>query len=748
MDSNSLASGVATVSGVIMNSPIVARFMPWRSQERNNRPNPDFPMPFGGLRSVSNRALDDPFVSPSADFSHPRPAPPSPSAATLTLNTATPSSRVVYEGHNVAPPSRRLFTNNNHAANLVHSPASTVTSPFGVPSLPLSTVRSLPTLPTSNSLVELPGSILLDNRGYPDSRSSLETASNGRPRPALDRSAPLRERRDTQQDEPQELSGSSSAVEGRIELEGCSPISPIQTKLLPQVAGSRAGDGQEAVRGDGTAAGAQSKDDSTLVSQILTHRVQTLEKAIKERDAEISNYTSSLGDLQASHDAEMKDLRERSATEVGNIKQVLKMLEDHYSPANSPSRAHFPTDVQDPVTPALPSSSAKRHLEPPSMGTRFRSASAGSADSLLTTVPANSPLSVVRKEKKPEEPASGIHDSVRRVQAQRDHRKSATIREQDLARQLEVSARRQQELEDQLGAVSDWSASIHKTLDGRMGQIKKLEQELTDRTADVEELETQMTLLVEQVEMLGGRAARQSKAERERDEILIQIAQRDRVIDHLRSEMAQRLVSGDSLKGLPSPPPSARTHNALSMVLEESTCAAHEAQIKELKSEIDRHLNDIRLYKLDVKCYKKDVRVRDAKIRDLQQTVLDLQTRLGDKGGEILPVEVPLGIDMGDTSGIGIGITTPTPTQSKRASKPKPQPLNLALRKASVPTPPSSPNKPLPPSPRTPISKYNQEIEEIQQRLDLSARSRSEGAWRTTSKGEGGSPLPLKMRTG
>ena len=141
---------------------------------------------------------------------------------------------------------------------------------------------------------------------------------------------------------------------------------------------------------------------------------------------------------------------------------------------------------------------------------------------------------------------------------------------------------------------------------------------------------------------------------------------------------------------------------------------------------IEKQAEDIRLYKLDVKGYKKDVKMldqqvreRDSKIRDLQQSVLELQTRLGDKEGEVLPVEVPLGIDLGgitispvtkmhSNSDTTFRQSTPVSPPSKRLSKPRPIPLDLQQsRKPGVHTPPLSPNKPLPPSPRTPISKYN-----------------------------------------
>ncbi|KAI9885921.1 MAG: hypothetical protein M1823_002294 [Watsoniomyces obsoletus] len=98
---------------------------------------------------------------------------------------------------------------------------------------------------------------------------------------------------------------------------------------------------------------------------------------------------------------------------------------------------------------------------------------------------------------------------------------------------------------------------------------------------------------------------------------------------------------------------------------------------KDLEKRIADQVEDIRLYKLDVKGYKKDIRERDSKIRELQHTVLSLQARLGEKEGQVLLSDVPLGIDFGGSS------DETSQNQKMPPSRPPPAPPSMTTEGGS-----------------------------------------------------------------
>ena len=148
-------------------APLVARLLPWRSHDRDCK-SPDYPdlpslNPLSALSLDTDSALDLP---PPPPFTFRDPSTHKPGSPTLVahpdamnsasqLSLATTSAKFVNGVVRPATP-----------ADASTSP-STAVSPVS-PSAGTSTTKGLSYFPvTSSALVELPGSIMMDNRGFP-----------------------------------------------------------------------------------------------------------------------------------------------------------------------------------------------------------------------------------------------------------------------------------------------------------------------------------------------------------------------------------------------------------------------------------------------------------------------------------------------------------------------------------------------------------------------------------------------------
>ncbi len=210
-------------------------------------------------------------------------------------------------------------------------------------------------------------------------------------------------------------------------------------------------------------------------------------------------------------------------------------------------------------------------------------------------------------------------------------------------------------------------------------QIADLENEVYMWKDDVDMLEDSITRLCDNRQQGVHNVRVQDRLMHAFDDVERTLAQSEAITAGLK--VKKTVSKRKESKGMKTSSSSSSEEGSPRMTTEQcATCSNRPAvegtdflkRSKDLEARIAAQVEDIRLYKLDVRGYKKDIRERDAKIRELQHTVLSLQARLGEKEGQVLLSDVPLGIDFG-------GVISELP-----ASRPPPAPPSMGAGSGSA----------------------------------------------------------------
>ncbi|KAI9810861.1 MAG: hypothetical protein M1832_001100, partial [Thelocarpon impressellum] len=569
--------------------------------------------------------------------------------------------------------------------------------------------------------VELPGSILMDNGGFPGARvlpkrivrdhEGEKFASTVLKTLTKDPAPAVPPRRDRARPAEPAAPAAPSAVPNRCELEAVSltalPSLRAVAAASPRSPRRHVGDAprEKVIVRKGRVA-ADSQSEIERVSKVLARRLQSLELDLKERDGKISTFEQQLKKQRASHDARVRILESRHAQELGSLKSVLSLLEAHYTPPASPTKndAHI-RPISPLRTPTRPDTGGPDAKPKDADGAGDVKAPSVAA-SVLAPKGADIIGAGVQTADALEDLERKVENAVRCVQKLREQGEKSRAREEELTRLLQESRRPQQpDLDGRVEALEREKTALRETLTGRDEHLHTLEEELTCWRDDVDKLEGTVQKYMEAQRDMDHHDSRQGDLERQCSSLRDELAERDATVRQLQLEMDRRAKMQGAVE-LPLSPESISdaTLQAMKSPTDDKTGAgapAEDAQTRaeRLEAKVQAQAEDIRLYKLDVKGYKKDVRGRDTKIRELQDCVIDLQRKLADRPSSGAQVEVPLGIDLGGPA---------FSPHSRGAPSAQSMPSDVQPRSDTPPMTPTAKNASLA---RPPVSKYNTTFE-------------------------------------
>ncbi|KAI9851964.1 MAG: hypothetical protein M1838_002253 [Thelocarpon superellum] len=723
--------------------PSVVRYLPWRIHDRD--PPADIkPASPPALYSLPPLTLDtsvNSSVNSSADtLPHPHPPPRTDGASTAhaldspsivvdhdEMNSASQlslaTSRAQIVDGVVRPSKPAILTSPDISTPItVDSPASfpsVVASPI-TPHSAASAGKNMPPYHTVSSVVvELPGSILMDNGGLP---SVLEKARRGYDSDKLP-SGLIKRVDDRSPGNSPTRSRKSSTIFGRCELEASSPLSPRKgdaSPLSPR--------GAEAAREKMLARKGRVPNDSQSeierVGKVLARRIQNLERELKERDDKIKAYEERCKKQKIAHDREIEEMAARQTKELTLLQERLK-AKPTTTRQTAGAKASAGSDDSGAKTPTQ-STVLYSHQHAARPADEVPSITVSEDGSMRAEEADREAVRTLERK---------VENAMQCVQNLREQGEHSRMRQGDLTRQLEDSKLREQGLQERLAVLEQERASLFEAVAARDQQVQSLEQELGTWKDDVDKLEGTVQKFMGAQRDMDDRDSRREEIERRCIFLRNKLSEREETIKELQATLSSRASTPFGHPEAPASPDSSGGRNLISPTSDagRSDVSYQDplSHIQYLEGKIRAHLEDIRLYKLDVRGYKKDVRVRDAKIRELHQTLLDARRCLAERGGD---VEIPIGIELGESQGLGISPHTPSPTKA-RAREVGPKDLGTQ-------TPPMTPQAA--PSPRTPVSRYHPGAEAAA----AAAAARAEvppspSPWRPLGRDRPASPSPL-----
>ncbi|KAH0538042.1 hypothetical protein FGG08_005354 [Glutinoglossum americanum] len=499
-------------------------------------------------------------------------------------------------------------------------------------------IESPPALTQTYGPVELPGSLLLVNEGFPSTdpdAGRLARWSRGPEKvlPSLAASLGL-ERPKAMTESPsitsrESISANSSlsnstSPETTAKPESSAPQSPNPSRLNHSGArmASRPGFGSPKVI-----------SEAQRVSQVLARRVRDLETTVQERDESIKSFKTELEGAQKAHDHEMAQVRELHSTEIRSLKATFALLErNQQDPMGGPvhtlqtsslngsskMNAHSRGDGHD----LLQSWGAE--LEEARKSTQSASES---MPSITVSEPTLAPVESIREEI--------TLEFEKRLEGERRRRKEVLERAQDLHQSRE--------------------AELLEKLDARDKKVCELEEEVAVWKDDVERVEESLKKFMRISEEYQAEAIKNATAKRkaEAESITLKetITAKNEKLQSLGAELeeANKRNMGHSTPSISTSNGTTNSNNngtgndnsngdgsgdgndngnGSDTDVPVSATATDLTRVQQLEAEIKAHVEDIRLYKLDVRGYRKDVRSRDTKISYMAQHIVDLEKLL------------------------------------------------------------------------------------------------------------------------
>ncbi|KAI9847289.1 MAG: hypothetical protein M1837_002876 [Sclerophora amabilis] len=718
---------------------MAARLLPWMNSEKENRVTDALRFRGSKPASSSSTALH---VEPghtrtrsnssnSAFLSPPLVSPPN----NVSTNSTAPQSSITFRHSRMNSATQMALASNCVTAVnglISKSPTSQALPPTTTPaarsrSSTSAEPKPLPASPVSTEpspVVELPGSLLMENKGFPlahDGNTSRSRRTRG----------PEKLSPSAMQTMGFEAPRKPSVVGSDVsDLE--SGLSPTGTSSLSEPPGSPS---RERVRSHGArrsidsyhaATGRRRSEESskTQAAQQISSNSSPPRRLEYHGTGDSNNTTGSLT-IQPNQTAskEEQDISIRDGQQPPIDKVGEEKTEANPTHAEPAPRKATPSSSKDlPQLPEMSNASGPDLSGAVEKFVQSRNESCLSKVELSrkssTVVPPDvkSDPQFVELEKKLQDAERLTTDLKQQIETFKVHQEQRTQR----LKEIKECAK---DYKDHVRALKRENKALCLTVDLKNTQVKDLETEVYCRTDDVNQIEETLQRFINVQRQMEDKESRRNAIEKEnaalknemsdqadlivklqgsQTELQQQISAKDGTLKKMRSEMtklAERLAavdrtaastlapsSPDSIGGAsyissaPSLTPTTMTSPSLSMG---DQCTPltdpHAPRGSDAEARIRHMKEDIRLYKLDVRGYKKDVRARDRKIVSLEANLRELQeqfdARVAESGASIQEEGKanPAKADEADDRAVGLGISTSAlpPSDNGHATGPR-----------------------------------------------------------------------------
>ncbi|KAI9779622.1 MAG: hypothetical protein M1839_007287 [Geoglossum umbratile] len=470
-----------------------------------------------------------------------------------------------------------------------------------------------------SGLVELPGSLLLDNEGFPSTDPAagrLARWSRGPEKllPSLAASLGLEKPKATT--ETHSVASRDSVSVRSSVSNSTSPDQTAKSSSTTPQSPNPDGTGRHGAARMATRPGFGSPkviSEAQRVIEVLARRVRDLESSLRERDEAIRSFKSDFEGSRRAHENELARARELHSTEIRSLKATFTLLErTQEGGAPSPlqtSTLHGSSKIAGHTMGNSQNLHRSWGTEPEEAQQSVGNASEGVPSSTVSEPAAESVEGSAQEDI--------TLEFEKRLEGERRRRKEVLERAEDLHKSRE--------------------AELIEKLDARDKQVCELEEEITVWKDDVERVEETLQKFIRFSEEHQAEAIQNAAAKREAEADCIAlketIAAKDEALRDLRAELEEAkrnidrlsLLAGNSNgNGQQLPAETSTTDNKVDL-----------AYVQKLEADIEAHVEDIRLYKLDVRGYRKDVRSRDTKISYMTQHVDDLTKKVDAKTIEV-----------------------------------------------------------------------------------------------------------------
>ncbi|KAI9678418.1 MAG: hypothetical protein M1829_002016 [Trizodia sp. TS-e1964] len=607
----------------------------------------------------------------------------------------------------------RQFTRPSYPASIVSNSSNLHSSTSPISPHTSQQYSSAPIAPIEEPALELPGSILLENQGYPV--DSVARWGKG----------------------PEKFPTSLTASLGfqpPTKPTFASP-SPNRTRSLSLDAGMSTYSGHHqrnnSVRMQSLLASPRNQDasqepktEAQRVSFILHRSLHNMEGKLQERERQIDNLNEQMSQLKQSHEEEIKNLKAAHNADVTSYQAIIRILEKNsVESTSSPSTQDRPDSISSShhSIPLLDHSGGLHDRDSKSTSdTNLEPGTPSTANSLWQKAWAPELQKAIRPEADifkgrplseavelgwesgpltpfPEilvtEPSVSLLDKLREQLIKQDKREVL------LQQKLEMREEQAAEGRVDLKRMEKKLAEALKLVKEKDDMLKMLDDDLATYKKDVDHMEDRLSFYVEQNREAEIRESiLKTKLESAKMESRDSAAAVQALQDSITSNQAKlaelEAVAAAAALSPPLPPMTTTGTQTIPPKLEEVVKLAGPGEtptIPQLQAIIKAHEDDIALYKLDVRGYKKDVRARDAMIKRLETQILDLEAQIqslrttGGAGQE----DVTIGLDIGPR---GLGITDSPISISHRQNTPTQSPSVAAPARQASNSYPNSPH--------------------------------------------------------
>ncbi|KAI9748833.1 MAG: Serine--tRNA ligase, mitochondrial [Chaenotheca gracillima] len=605
------------------------------------------------------------------------------SATQLALATscATAVNGIVSHSHSPAV---------STASRSTTAPLSSVSAAGDLKSLPVSATSYLPAAPIP--VAELPGSILMENEGYP-------TSPGGASRRRWDRGAEklspgamkllglqeVKSRPEPQSPSPKQQQGCRAASDRTSDVESIVSMPSLANLMTPSESPSREGPRFPVARLhtprrsiDSYHARLDDQKSDQSAEQTVT-KIQILEDQIQSKDGALKDLNEQFSQLKAQQQQAIEAIDKQHSHELMCKDQMISKLIQ--APSDIPElgtgertfdgSSDLFLPVQSPPEPTKTGSQDGKKPRPQSIAANLAPATPDAplpSPTYLALDIKSEPqfIELERKLALADQLSAELKEQI----------EAAKARDEAATQQLAEAKKSTQIGESYIRSLKRESRAMRMSLTAKTAQIKELELKLYFRDDDINEVEDSLQRVITVQREMEDKESKRNGVERENETLRLQLSEKTTVINRLEKSRydlqralnanndSRRTSVSTSTREMEQLPPTLGQASALSTptflfpaspnsvgISSNNSSAPSlsataittpspyggakgaspdgELSPSEAKAQMKHMSEDIKLYKLDVRGYKKDVRARDRQIGSLEAKIQELEARLG-----------------------------------------------------------------------------------------------------------------------